>query len=46
MPTGGGGTSTLILTSNGATATITVGGFGDPASKACTFVWQVVESPN
>jgi hypothetical protein len=46
MPTGGGGTSTLILTSNGATATFTVGGFGDPASKTCTFVWQVVESPN
>lgn len=46
MPSGGGGTATLILTSNGATATITVGGFGDPGSKVCTFLWQAVESPN
>ena len=46
MPTGGGGTATMIFTSNGATATITVGGFGDPASKTCTFLWQVVEAPN
>lgn len=46
MSTGGGGTSTLILTSNGATATITVGGFGDPAAKTCTFLWQAVESSN
>jgi hypothetical protein len=45
-PTGGGGTATLILTSSGATATITAGGFGDPASKTCTFLWQAVESPN
>jgi hypothetical protein len=46
-PTGGGGSmATLILTSNGATATITVGGFGDLASKTCTFLWQAVESPN
>lgn len=44
--TGGGGTATMILTSNGATATITVGGFGDPASKTCTFLWQAVESAN
>jgi hypothetical protein len=44
--TGGGGTASLILTSNGATATITAGGFGDPGSKTCTFLWQAVESPN
>ena len=46
IPTGGGSTATMILTSNGATATITAGGFGDPASKTCTFLWQAVESPN
>ena len=46
MPSGGGGTATMILTSNGATATITVGGFGDPASKTCTIHWQAVESTN
>ena len=46
MPTGSSGTANAILTSNGATATVTVGGYGDPASKTCTFLWEAVETPN
>jgi hypothetical protein len=40
------GTQTAILTSNGATATITVGGTADVAAKTCIFLWQAVEAPN
>ena len=46
ISTGFAGTATGILTSNGATAAITVGEYGDPASRACTFLWQAVEIPN
>lgn len=40
------GTQNAILTSNGATATITVGGTSDSDAKTCTFLWQAVEAPN
>jgi len=40
------GTRTAILTSNGATATITVGGTADVAARTCVFLWQAVEAPN
>jgi hypothetical protein len=40
------GTRTAILTSNGATATITVGGTADVAARTCIFLWQAVEAPN
>lgn len=40
------GTQSAILTSNGATATITVGGTADTDSQTCTFLWQAVEAPN
>jgi hypothetical protein len=43
---GGSGTANAVLTSNGATATITFGGYGDPVSKTCTFLWQAVEARN
>jgi hypothetical protein len=46
MTTGGAGTADTILTSNGATATITVGGYGDPTSRTCKFLWQGVEAAN
>jgi hypothetical protein len=46
ISTGFAGTATAVLTSNGATATIIVGEYGDPASKTCTFLWQAVENPN
>jgi hypothetical protein len=39
------GSTTFIVTSNGATATITVGGFVD-MDAGCTFLWQAVEAPN
>jgi hypothetical protein len=39
------GTTSLIVTSNGATATITVGGFID-LDAGCKFLWQAVEAPN
>jgi hypothetical protein len=35
-----------VLTANGATATLTVGGAVDADARACTFLWQAVESPN
>jgi hypothetical protein len=44
ITTGGSGTASAIVRSNGATATITVGGYGDPSSKTCTFLWQAVEA--
>ena len=40
------GTQSAILTSNGATATITVGGTADADAQTCTFLWQAVEAPN
>jgi hypothetical protein len=40
------GTRDAILTSNGATATITVGGTADADAKRCIFLWQAVEAPN
>jgi hypothetical protein len=40
------GTRSAILTSNGATATITVGGTVDVATRTCIFLWQAVEAPN
>ncbi len=40
------GTRHAILTSNGATATITVGGTADVDAKTCIFLWQAVEAPN
>jgi len=40
------GTRTAILTSNGATATITVGGTADADARTCIFLWQAVEAPN
>jgi hypothetical protein len=43
---GSSGTAQAILTSNGATATISVGGYGDPTSHTCSFLWQAVEAPN
>jgi hypothetical protein len=39
------GSTSFIVTSNGATATITVGGFVD-MDAGCTFLWQAVEAPN
>jgi hypothetical protein len=42
----GVGTRSAILTSNGATATITVGGTADVAARTCIFLWQAVEAPN
>jgi hypothetical protein len=35
-----------IVTSNGATATITFGGYIDQASGNCRFLWQAVEVAN
>jgi hypothetical protein len=40
------GTQYAILTSNGATAKITVGGTQDTAARTCIFLWQAVEAPN
>jgi hypothetical protein len=40
------GTRYAILTSNGATATITVGGTADVDARTCIFLWQAVEVPN
>jgi hypothetical protein len=46
-PTGvSAGTRYAILTSNGATATITVGGTTDNDTRTCLFLWQAVEAPN
>jgi hypothetical protein len=35
-----------ILTANAATATLTIGGYVDPDSRTCMFLWQAVEAPN
>ncbi len=40
------GTRSAIVTSNGATATITVGGTEDLAAKTCVFLWEAVETPD
>ena len=40
------GTRSAILTSNGATATISVGGTADVGARTCVFLWQAVEAPN
>jgi hypothetical protein len=37
---------TAVVTSNGATATITFGGYVDHAAGDCKFLWQAVETPN
>ena len=42
----GSGWTTVIATSNGATATITVGGSGDWSDQSCTYLWQAVEALN
>ena len=46
MGTNGGTTQHAILTANGATATITVGGSVDPDSRTCIYLWQAVETAN
>lgn len=38
--------TTIIATSNDATATITIGGSGDWSDQVCTYLWQAVEAPN
>jgi len=35
-----------IVTSNGATATMTLGGYVDTSSRTCRYLWQAVEAPN
>jgi hypothetical protein len=35
-----------IFTANGATATLTIGGYVAPDSHSCTLLWQAAESPN
>lgn len=40
------GTVYATLTANSATATITIGGYVDPDSRTCTYLWQAVEAPN
>lgn len=40
------GTRYAIVTANGATATITVGGTEDIAARTCVFLWEAVETPN
>jgi hypothetical protein len=39
-------TPDVILTSNGATATLTIGGYVDADSRTCMFLWQAIEAPN
>lgn len=39
-------TEYAILTANAATATITIGGYVDPDSRTCTYLWQAVEASN
>jgi hypothetical protein len=46
MTTGNTGTGTAIVTSNDATATITVGGYADRDAGTCTYLWQATEAPN
>ena len=40
------GGATVIATSNGATATISIGGAASLTPPSCTFLWQAVEAPN
>ncbi len=40
------GTQYAVLTANAATATLTIGGYVDPDSRTCTYLWQTVEAPN
>ena len=44
----GGGATTMVATSQNATATVTVGGAVtyDDTTTACTFLWQATEAPN
>lgn len=47
-PTAGrsyGGT-TIIATSNDATATIVIAGSANYSTQTCIFLWQAVEAPN
>ena len=46
MPQVQADTGTVIATSNGATATITVGAFADYANLKCKYIWQATEAPN
>jgi hypothetical protein len=39
-------TEYAILTARGATATLTIGGYVDPDSQTCNYLWQAVEAPN
>jgi hypothetical protein len=39
-------TPPVILTANGATATLTIGGYVDADSRTCMFLWQAIEAPN
>jgi hypothetical protein len=40
------GVLSVVVTSNGATATITAGGDADWSDQTCTYLWQAVEAPN
>ncbi len=35
-----------VVTSNGATATMTLGGYVNTSSRTCTYLWQAIEVPN
>jgi hypothetical protein len=39
-------TLAAIVTSNGATATMTLGGYVDTSSRTCRYLWEAVEVPN
>jgi len=40
------GMAKALVRTNGGTATITVGGYGDPDAQTCSFFWQAVEARN
>lgn len=40
------GTQNAMVTSNGASAAITLGGYVDAGSRTCTYLWEAVETPN
>ena len=40
------GTDEAIITSNGATAVLTLGAYVDAGAKTCTYLWEAVETPN
>jgi len=46
MGVGYSATPPVILTSNGATATLTIGGYVNADSRTCVFLWQATEAPN